>query len=90
MSLKHLGGWNYRVLRYKDGGLGIHEVFYTDGKPASCTEDPVGIVGDDLEEMQREAQNMLLAMAAEILDYESFVAGSQRQGDEPMGRTSSE
>lgn len=44
MPLKIGSGWNYRVLRYPDGALGVHEVFYTDGKPTSCTEDPIGAV----------------------------------------------
>lgn len=59
MPLKIGGGWNYRVLRYPDGALGVHEVFYTDGKPTSCTEDPIGAVGDDLEELRRELEAML-------------------------------
>jgi len=72
MGLLTCGGWNYRVLRYKDGALGIHEVYY-DGaeRPHSCTENP-SAVGDDLDELRDVLQRMLVALDVEILDYEAF------------------
>ena len=64
--------WNYRVLRYSDGTLGIHEVFYEGGKAWGCTESPVGVVGDDESELRGELLNMLYSTAQPILDYDSI------------------
>ena len=44
--------WNYRILRHREGEhtwLALHEVFYDDGKPTSCTAEPIGFVADDDE-----------------------------------------
>lgn len=72
MPWKSGGGWNYRVLRYEDGDMGIHEVFYTDGAPTSCTKDPVGVVSDGLEGLRDTLQMMTRALAAEVIDYEDI------------------
>lgn len=35
--------WNYRIVRYADGNLGLHEVYYDEhDKPVSRTEDAPG------------------------------------------------
>lgn len=80
MSLLSAGGWNYRVMRYKDGALGIHEVYY-DGaeRPHSCTENPIGAVGDDLDDLRAVLERMLVSLEVDVLDYET-IAATPRQG----------
>ena len=37
--------WNYRIIRYANGDLGLHEVHYDDdGKPEQRTTEPAGFV----------------------------------------------
>lgn len=37
--------WNYRIIRYANGDLGLHEVHYgDDGKPESMTKEPASFV----------------------------------------------
>ena len=42
--------WNYRIMRYSSGELGIHEVYYEQGKIDGWTKEPI-IVGDNVEEL---------------------------------------
>lgn len=43
--------WNYRVMRYKDKSIGVHEVYYDDRlNITGWTKDPI-IVGDDIDEL---------------------------------------
>lgn len=64
--------WNYRVLR-REGNFAIHEVFYEDGKPTSCTEDPVAPFGEDtLEELRHDMEMMMRALSKPVLDYENL------------------
>lgn len=73
--------WNYRVLRYSTGELGLHEVFYdADGNPDGCTMEAVGLVGDDLTEMHRGLDMMRRALHEPILEYEAL--GKQGAGDD--------
>ena len=64
--------WNHRVLRYEDGTLGIHEVFYEDGEPTMCTMEAVGAQGDTLEELLEELHRMSGCVTLPILDYEDI------------------
>jgi hypothetical protein len=80
MVWKSGGGWNYRVLRYKDGEMGIHEVFYDNGKPTSCTENAVGVVGENLTEMRKTLGLMTAALEAPALDREAIIAGTPSSG----------
>ena len=68
--------WNYRVVKKTYEGetlFGIHEVYYdSDGKPDMVTVEPVGIVGDDLTELQREFVYYLRALLRPVLDYEGI------------------
>jgi len=54
--------WNYRIIRHKgevSEWLAIHEVFYDDeGNPDGCTENPIHIIGDDLEEIEKTLEYM--------------------------------
>ena len=39
--------WNYRLVKYHNGGYGVHEVYYNDrGIPTSMTERPVTFAFD--------------------------------------------
>ena len=68
------GGWNYRLIRRKENGeesVAIHEVYYdSDGQPRGCTRDPVGFVGNDVEDLAKEVAHMEQAFGKEVLDYE--------------------
>lgn len=64
--------WNHRVLRYEDGTLGIHEVFYEDGEPWACTEEEVGVVGDNKLELVEVLLQFVKAIEQPILDYDSI------------------
>ena len=67
--------WNYRILRYDSGEVGIHEVYYDDkGNPENCTQDPVGIVGDDVEELRDVLAQYGEAFKKPILDFSFFTA----------------
>ncbi len=72
--------WNYRVLSYNDGTLGVHEVYYDDANdptvPTSCTEDAVGVVGDDLSDLRAVLEDFRSAFDAPVLDYDSIVKRS--------------
>ena len=70
--------WNYRVVRYDDGDLGLHEIYYDDqGKPVMMTEQPVGFVASgeegvegliqSLERALQEAQNRPILESRDIL-----------------------
>ena len=68
--------WNYRIIRHKgevSEWLAIHEVFYDDeGNPDGCTENPIHIIGDDLEEIEKTLEYMQLALNKPIIDYQYF------------------
>jgi len=42
--------WNYRVFRYTDGSVGLHEAYYIKNKVTSWTELPM-FVADTKEEL---------------------------------------
>ena len=56
--------WNYRIVKYKDGGgYGLHEVYYDkDGLAWAMTEKPVGFVCD-VDEDPKESIGEQLLMA---------------------------
>ena len=64
--------WNHRVLRYEDGTLGIHEVYYDAGEPWSCTESPAAAEGDSAEELIETLTRMVACIAEPVLNYEDF------------------
>lgn len=71
--------WNYRVLRYADGTLALHEVYYgEDGLPCSYTEHPISFSVDAEEGRDGLVESMTRALrdATErpILDGSNFPA----------------
>lgn len=69
--------WNYRVFRYSDGTLGIHEAYYPPvpanapdrGIPNACTEEAVRLVANDHDDMRDMLVKIIEALAKPVLDY---------------------
>ena len=53
--------WNYRIVKYPDGGgYGLHEVHYDDnGKAKNMTESPAAFVGETEHEVIRSLRMAL-------------------------------
>jgi hypothetical protein len=67
--------WNHRVLKHEDKDLPyyqIHEVYYEDGKPTSCTKDGVLTWGESLDDLKWQLQKMLEALDNPVLNYDDF------------------
>ena len=63
--------WNHRVIRYADGTLGIHEVYYNkDGIVFGFTEDAVGPVGEDKVELLTVLRRMAECIDKPVLEYD--------------------
>ncbi len=63
--------WNYRLMRYDTGALGIHEVYYDDdGDIISFTEEAVGVTGENTEEIGATLRQMAKDIDAYILNYD--------------------
>jgi hypothetical protein len=55
--------WNYRVMRFPDGHLAVHEVYYDDrGRPVGYTEHPVSFAVDAAEGFQALIESMKQAL----------------------------
>ena len=74
-------GWNYRVIKRtfvtntgnRENQFGIYEVYYNDdGKPISCTSEPVEPVGETLEEFKKSLESYTAALTKPVLEYEDF------------------
>jgi len=68
--------WNYRVVRYPDDTLGIHEAYYDreTEEVLMITDDAVGIVAESLDGLVDEAIRMLHSIHKPIIDLEDFNA----------------
>lgn len=67
--------WNERVLRRVVCGeatFAVHEVYYTDSKPTSCTTDPVEPHGETLDELRQAVERHARACDLPVLDYDDF------------------
>lgn len=69
--------WNYRVIRQiigpdKDEWFAVHEVHYTDGVPTLCSERPIELGGESLEELHEELQRFQKALQLPVLDHDTF------------------
>lgn len=70
--VKHMGGWNHRVVRQSIGNnewmYQIHEVYYDDDRrPIMSTTDPVGPFGETLEELVRDLNLFMSALKHPVL-----------------------
>jgi hypothetical protein len=55
-------GWNYRIMRHADENgdwYGLHEAFYTDGKPEGWTKDSVIGEFESVEDLVKSLEMML-------------------------------
>jgi len=76
--------WNYRVLRYADGTLALHEVYYDkDDRPCSYTENPISFVVEADEGLEGLVGSLQMALhdATErsILDVAYFQDADQNR-----------
>jgi hypothetical protein len=68
--------WNYRMVKrwdelMKEHVYCLHEVYYTDGEPTSCTVDPVRIVCDDPHDVE-VLEAITRAFSEPPLKYKDF------------------
>lgn len=68
--------WNYRIVQYETGEVGIHEAHYNDksSSPHSITKEPI-IVGDSVEELYEILETLRKATDQykdDILLYDDF------------------
>lgn len=52
--------------------FGIHEVYYKNGVPVSCTQEPIAPFGNTEKELKKSLKNMLMAFDKPTLDYSYF------------------
>ncbi len=74
-NLPKLEYWNYRIFRYKNGGLGVHETWYDKtNKPMTWTQEPI-IVGDSVKELLHVLTMMRkdIKLHPEILEYKDEI-----------------
>ncbi len=70
--------WNYRVLRHADGTVAVHEVYYDNGSPVSCTEKPDALYERDLDALRRTVAAVTRALDEPVLEYDSFSAAGAK------------
>lgn len=59
--------WQYKALRHPEGHVGVHEAF-----SGVCTVEPIRLVGDSAEDLQRTLADITTAVAAGVENYEDF------------------
>ena len=72
--------WNYRIIRKESEHeimgkwvrFGIHEVYYSDGKPSMCSVDAMEPHGETLDELKEDLKHFLAALDKPVLNYEDF------------------
>ena len=56
--------WNYRIVRYRNGYFGLHEVYYYDsGEVSSMTENPVAFCANPDEDKDGIIKSLERALA---------------------------
>jgi len=67
--------WNHRIVKYKDGSLGIHEAYYEPPKkgPTLITENAVGVHGESVKELKETLERMLRALKKKPLSYKKYL-----------------
>ena len=62
-----------------NGRHAIHEIFYDEeGRPWTCTEDPVCPAADTLEALREELEHYQRALEWPVLEYEDLVPDYDR------------
>jgi hypothetical protein len=79
--------WNHRVVRreYPSGEVmyQIHEVYYNQARKAdSCTQEPVSLMAEDLEDLRWTLQKMLACIDRPTLDYDKDFPTREQQESE--------
>lgn len=73
--------WDYRVIGSKWSGriqFSIHEVYYNkDDCIEVWTENPVGPIGETLEELQKDLLMIADAFSKPVLSWEKLIAASE-------------
>jgi hypothetical protein len=69
--------WNYRIIRYTNGGFVLHDVYYEDDKPISMGKQPSWFAADSVEELQEDLRLALRdATERPILDESEINSGA--------------
>lgn len=76
VPMKHLTS-NTRVMYHGDNipWFAVHEVHYENGKPTRCSEEPVQITAESVEDIEDFLRTCLEACEKPVLDYDSFTTG---------------
>lgn len=74
--------WNYRIIHYKEGGFGLHEVHYDErGRPANRTVRPVSFGCDEDEGAEGVVKSLQRALGdaqkAPVLQEPEFWPGEK-------------
>ena len=68
--------WSYRIVKKQNGDAewyGIHEVYYDgDGKPTACTEDPITLDAESMEDFDWMLAQFKIATNQPWLNYKDF------------------
>jgi len=83
--------WNHRVIRHVtdegDEWFGIHEVYYDDGEPHSCTKEHISPCQEDIPALKWELEKMLQAIDKPVIDYQHFLdIEVANEADEERGK----
>ena len=79
--------WNHRVIakEYEDETLfGIHEVYYEDGVPWTCTVFPVAVDGENLADLVQTLDWMRKCLRQPLLAYADFEEGGKYYKEDPF------
>lgn len=71
-----MSGWNYRLVQITPDWIELHEVYYNEnGEPHLRTSDPVGVTGEDWDDVAVCYELMVHAFDKPILDDTIFQEG---------------
>ena len=74
--------WQYRVVRGRDGGHRIAEVYAVSWEPPMWTVDPIAPYGDSLDELRRDVCRMQRALWQPVLVEAELYALAAEKGDD--------
>ena len=60
--------WDHRIIKYEDGTIGIHEVYYDEDGKIILYSDARPVIGDDMDDLRVGFDYMERAFHAPILD----------------------